>query len=146
MWKMRIPLHITWCFYCLLMILGFLLAAVLHPSSVVFGEVCWYLDSYINDSTFNSNSKLISDSTTKNMISTCFFGSGNMFSQLNLESTMNDLKSVTDQITAFNTEIAKMKGGESTRVINAMSDNLKCFSNILDGTVIDLEPTAYDTY
>lgn len=69
-----------------------------------------------------------------------------MFSQLDLENTMNDLKSVTDQITAFNTELAKMKGGEQTRVVNAMSDNLKCLSNILDGTVIDLEPTAYDTY
>jgi len=41
---------------------------------------------------------------------------------------------------------AKMNGGEQTRLINAMYGNLMCLSNILDGTVIDLNPFAYESF
>lgn len=55
---------------------------------------------------------------------------------------MNNLKSVTDQITSFSDEMTKLKNGEALKVKNAMGDNYKCFTNLEDGTVIDLEPTT----
>lgn len=94
------------------MIFGFMFAAILHPSSVVFDEVCWYMDSYINDKDFNANANFISDTTTKDIVTTCIFGPGNIFLQLKLEKTMSNLKLVTDQIIAFNAEISLMNGGE----------------------------------
>jgi len=51
-YKLRGLLHFTWCIYVILMILCFLLALFLHPSSVIFAEVCYYLDSFVNDFEF----------------------------------------------------------------------------------------------
>lgn len=51
-YKVRGLLHFTWCIYVILMILCFLLALLLHPSSVIFAEVCYYLDSFVNDYEF----------------------------------------------------------------------------------------------
>lgn len=59
LYKLRGLLHFTWCIYVILMILCFILALVLHPSSVLFAEVCYYLNEFINDKTFYDNSKFI---------------------------------------------------------------------------------------
>jgi hypothetical protein len=47
--KARIFIHIGWCFYCIIMIIGFLLGAILNPVSVISIEVCTYLDTALNN-------------------------------------------------------------------------------------------------
>lgn len=46
LYKLRGLLHFAWCIYVIIMILCFLLAAILHPSSVMFAEVCHYLNDF----------------------------------------------------------------------------------------------------
>ena len=41
------------------MILCFLLALVLHPSTVIFAEVCHYLDQFVNDYDFYKDTQLM---------------------------------------------------------------------------------------
>lgn len=54
MFKARLLVHIGWCIYCLIMILGFLIGAILNPISVVSVEFCTYLDEFLHNQAFYS--------------------------------------------------------------------------------------------
>lgn len=102
-YSLRGLMHLVWGFYVLLMILGFFIALVLHPTSAITAEFCVYLDSYVSDKVFFDSATLVKDKSTKDTLATCFYNGGNIFSQLSLDKVINDLNSLTNQIDQFNT-------------------------------------------
>ena len=48
-YKARILIHLAWCLYCLLMIFGFLIGAILVPLNGILIEGCDYIEAFIND-------------------------------------------------------------------------------------------------
>jgi hypothetical protein len=56
---MRVLVHCGWCFYCLFMIVGFLLGTILNPVSVASLEVCDYLNAWLHDETFFQQSNIL---------------------------------------------------------------------------------------
>ena len=48
-YKARYIIHCGWCVYCLVMVLGFALACVLHPMLVISSELCIYSDLFLNN-------------------------------------------------------------------------------------------------
>ena len=103
MYQLRGLLHFAWCIYVILMILCFLLAILLHPTSVIFAELCQYLEKFLSDSDFYNSAKFIDSADTKDIISTCFFPttSNTLYDVMGLDAAMKPLNSFTAYLTAF---------------------------------------------
>jgi len=49
LYKLRILLHIGWCIFCILMIIGFILSSIMVPVGVVSLEACETIYNFINN-------------------------------------------------------------------------------------------------
>ncbi|CAD8196358.1 unnamed protein product [Paramecium pentaurelia] len=143
-YKVRGLLHFTWCIYVILMILCFLLALLLHPSSVIFAEVCYYLDSFVNDYEFYQQTQFIDAGETKDIISSCFFpGSAeSLFEVMNLASATDPLVGFKQQILDFQTQYSSFDG-QKKDFNDKLNNNLLAVQNCKDGTVFDVKPADY---
>jgi hypothetical protein len=59
MFKARGLVHLGWCIYCIIMIIGFVLGTILNPVSVISVEFCDYLDGFLHNKAYFENSKLV---------------------------------------------------------------------------------------
>lgn len=74
-YSLRICIHLTWCIYCLIMVIGFLLGTVLSPVIVGMSEVCIYIDSYFTDAAYFDSHALIPAGNSRDIVRECVFGS-----------------------------------------------------------------------
>lgn len=97
------------------MILCFILALLLHPASVIFAEVCKYMEQFLNDATFFNDAKFVDSGDTKNIISSCFFPSttNTLYTVMKLDDAMKPLNSFTAYLTAFQASFANMNTSKS---------------------------------
>jgi len=99
-------LHLSWCVILLVTILGFILAALTLPTSVVMLEACEIFRLTLNDQDFfeEITDKVFSggSSDAKSILNTCFYGSGLALDELGLTAQLDYFDTIYDQLDAVN--------------------------------------------
>lgn len=90
----RFCLHITWCFFCLLMVVGFLLSSILMPLAHVTMELCGVMDNMLSSKeNFVSYPGMMSKSDA-DKYSVCiskFGGDGDILTAFGVKDKLNDV-------------------------------------------------------
>ena len=96
------PLHLSWCIGNLVTLIGFILATVALPASIVMMEACDIFHLTLNDQVFFNKitDKIFSgeSSDAKTILNTCFYGSGNALDELGLTDQLNYFDDIYDQL------------------------------------------------
>lgn len=98
--------HISWCLLGLFTILGFLLASILYPVSILAVEVCDLFSAILNDQTFlkNTFSTFGLSSDIGDTLNTCIFGSGIILEKFGVADKLgllNDTLNLLNKVSSY---------------------------------------------
>jgi len=95
--------HLGWCLIYILTMLGFLLAVLTYPLSVVMIEACQVVDAVLNNDAYFEKTMDTAgpDGVARDAIFTCVRGDGNILDQFDIQSQMGYFDTIFDNLNSI---------------------------------------------
>lgn len=142
-------LHFSWCIINLMTLFGFLIATLTLPVSIIVVESCEIFQLTLNDQDFfeTVTDKLFSggSSDAKDILNTCFYGSGKALDELGLTEDLNFFDTIYVELDKVNTLINFDTYGSANpppSLVIPVQQTL--VNNVLSGVIPDKDTTATD--
>ncbi|CAD8085087.1 unnamed protein product [Paramecium sonneborni] len=136
--KIKNIIDFLW-FICNLLLIALLIVNIfLHSHSQLSYDLCIYFDGFVNKIEKYQTQDIINFDDSKQTLQNCLFEDGNIYEQLNLIQKIKDIRTYIYGDQGIDEEIQRITSNQE-EFIKKIQNNSLSLTQILDGTIIDLD-------